>query len=160
MLVMSVEATGALLTVPLVAEIVVNAPVEGVVEPIALLSIVPPEYAPPEIVFPPNANALSRFKVTAGNPVAVIAPDVPETEVTGAVPFAAEVTCPCALIASVGFVYDPAVTPVDAIEIVPVVVIVPPFKPVPAEMLLTVPPPPIGPQAPPVYPSNPEVVEL
>ena len=92
MLVISVAATGALLTVPLVAEIVVNAPVEGVTPPIALLSIVPPEYAPPEIVFPPNASAVARFSVTAGDPVAVIAPAVPVIDVIGGVPSAADVT--------------------------------------------------------------------
>jgi len=99
---MSVEATGALLTVPLVAEIVVNAPVEGVVLPIELLLMVAPVYAPSEIVFPANANAVARFNVTAGNPTAVIAPAVPVIDVTGAVPLAADVTCPCALIARVG----------------------------------------------------------
>ena len=36
----------------------------------------------------------------------------------------------------------------------------PPDNPVPAVILLTVPPPPIGPHAPPEYPSNPAVVEL
>jgi hypothetical protein len=89
---MSVEATGALLTVPLVAEIVVNAPVEGVVFPIALLSMVAPVYEPSEIVLPEKSNAEARFSVTAGNPTAVIAPAVPVIEVTGAVPLAADVT--------------------------------------------------------------------
>ena len=89
---MLVAAVGGLETVPLVAEIVVNAPVDGVVFPIGLLSIVAPVYAPSEMVLPANAKAVARFSVTAGDPVAVIAPAVPETDVIGAVPLAADVT--------------------------------------------------------------------
>ena len=99
---MLVAATGASRIVPFVAEIVVNAPVDGVVFPIGLLSIVAPVYAPSEMVFPANAKAVARFSVTAGDPIAVMAPAVPETDVIGAVPLTAEVTCPCALIARVG----------------------------------------------------------
>jgi hypothetical protein len=99
---MLVAASGASNIVPLVVEIVVNAPVEGVVLPIVLLLMVAPVYEPSEIVLPEKSNAEARFSVTAGNPTAVIAPAVPVIEVTGAVPLAADVTCPCALIASVG----------------------------------------------------------
>jgi hypothetical protein len=89
---MLVAAIGASSIVPLVVEIDVNAPVEGVVLPIALLSMVAPVNAPAEIVLPEKSNAAARFSVTAGDPVAVIAPAVPVIDVIGAVPLAADVT--------------------------------------------------------------------
>ena len=60
-----------------------------------------------------------------------------ETEETPPLPLAAAVIWPCALTVMLADVYDPGVTEVLANEIVPLVVIVPPLKPVPAVILVT-----------------------
>ena len=57
------------------------------------------------------------------------------------VPLAAAVIRPCASTVMLADVYEPAVTVVLFKLIVPDDVIVPPFKPVPAVTLVTVPPP-------------------
>jgi hypothetical protein len=99
---------------------------------------------PVEVVtpVPPLATAKVPAKVTA--PVVAVEgvkPVVPaEKEVTPpAVPLEAAVILPCASTVKLVLVYEPAVTAVLASATVPDVVIVPPDKPVPAVIDVTVP---------------------
>ena len=86
-------------------------------------------------VYPSAEVTSDEFKVTA--PVRVLKEVTPPLLPPD--PFDAAVMRPCASTVMFVFVYDPATTVVFARDIVPVVVIVPPVKPVPVATEVTVP---------------------
>jgi hypothetical protein len=128
---------------------VVKAPELAVVAPIAELSIVAPVNAPPVTVLPVKVKAAGSDRVTVVVPVAVISFAVPLMVVTAPIAealietFEAAVSWPWALTVNVPTCvldpYDPAVTAVLAIEIVPMPVIGPPVRPVPVSTSVTPP---------------------
>ena len=139
MLTMSVPFVGAVVIVPVVIETEVNAPVEGVVAPTDVLLIVLPvmvalDTVVPLIVPPVIATAFASCVDIVPKPetcVLVIAIGVSAIAVNWPWPFTVAVNVFDAA------PYDPAVTAVSAIEIVPVEVIGPPVKPVPVRIDVT-----------------------